>query len=59
MCEDYAIDAGLFSLEHTWSCKDNISERGRYLTVPKVSGLYHKNKAGHHLNPLKIKIEGL
>ena len=35
MCEDCAIQAGLFPLGHTGLRSDKISERGRYLTVPK------------------------
>lgn len=35
MCEDCAIDAGLFPLGHTGSRRDKISEKGRHLTLPK------------------------
>ena len=35
MCEDCAINAGLFPLEHTGSRRDKISEKGRHLTLPK------------------------
>jgi len=31
MCEDCAIESGLFPLEHTGVRRDKISERGRYL----------------------------
>jgi hypothetical protein len=33
MCEDCAIETGLFPLEHTSSSRDKISEKGRQLTV--------------------------
>ena len=35
MCEDCAIDAGLFPLGHTGLRRDKISEKGRYLSLPK------------------------
>ena len=35
MCDDCAIKAGLFPLEHTGLRRDKISERGRQLTIPK------------------------
>ena len=35
MCEDCAINAGLFPLGHTGLRRDKISEKGRYLTLPK------------------------
>jgi hypothetical protein len=35
MCEDCAINAGLFPLGHTGSRRDKISENGRCLTLPK------------------------
>lgn len=35
MCDDCAMTAGLFPLEHTGPRRDRISERGRHLTVPK------------------------
>ena len=35
MCEDCAIDAGLFPLGHTGLRRDKISEKGRHLTLPK------------------------
>ncbi|BCL61585.1 hypothetical protein DGMP_22780 [Desulfomarina profundi] len=35
MCDDCAMKAGLFPLEHTGSRRDKISERGRHLTIPK------------------------
>ena len=35
MCDDCAMKAGLFPLEHTGARRDKISERGRRLTVPK------------------------
>ena len=35
LCEDCAMDMGLFPLEHTGSRRDKISERGRRLTLPK------------------------
>ena len=35
MCEDCAINAGLFPLGHIGSRRDKISEKGRYLTFPK------------------------
>ena len=35
MCEDCAINAGLFPLGHTGSRRDKISEKGRQLTMPK------------------------
>jgi len=34
MCEDCAINAGLYPLEHTGLRRDKISEKGRRLTVP-------------------------
>ena len=34
MCDDCAMKAGLFSLEHTGARRDKISERGRRLTIP-------------------------
>ena len=34
MCEDCAIQDGLFPLEHTGGRRDKISERGRVLTRP-------------------------
>lgn len=33
MCEDCAIQVGLFPLEHTGLLRDKISETGLYLTV--------------------------
>jgi hypothetical protein len=36
LCEDCAIEAGLFPLEHTGLRRDRISERGRRLTLPKA-----------------------
>ena len=36
LCEDCAMDTGLFPLEHTGSHRDKISERGRRLTLPKT-----------------------
>ena len=35
MCDDCAMKTGLFPLEHTGARRDKISERGRYLTIPK------------------------
>jgi hypothetical protein len=35
MCDDCAMKAGLFPLEHTGARRDKISERGRRLTIPK------------------------
>ncbi|MBW2482551.1 MAG: hypothetical protein JRF38_21390 [Deltaproteobacteria bacterium] len=35
MCEDCAIDAGLFPLSHTGLRRDKISEKGRHLTLPE------------------------
>jgi hypothetical protein len=35
MCEDCAINTGLFPLGHTGLRRDKISEEGRYLTLPK------------------------
>ena len=35
LCEDCAIEAGLYPLGHTGSRRDKISERGRRLTIPK------------------------
>jgi len=35
MCEDCAMEKGLFPLEHTGSRRDRISERGRRLTLPE------------------------
>ncbi len=35
MCDDCAMKAGLFPLEHTGARRDKISERGRLLTIPK------------------------
>jgi recombinational DNA repair protein (RecF pathway) len=35
MCDDCAVKAGLFPLEHTGARRDKISERGRRLTIPK------------------------
>ena len=35
MCDDCAIKAGLFPLEHTGARRDKISERGRRLTIRK------------------------
>ena len=35
MCEDCAMKAGLFPLEHKGLRRDKISERGRHLTIPK------------------------
>ena len=35
MCEDCAINAGLFPLGHTGSRRDKISEKGRHLTMPE------------------------
>ena len=35
MCEDCAIDEGLFPLGHTGSRRDKISERGRHLHIPE------------------------
>lgn len=35
MCDDCAMKAGLFPLEHTGGRRDKISERGRHLTIPK------------------------
>jgi hypothetical protein len=35
MCEECAIGAGLFPLGHTGLRRDKISEKGRYLTLPK------------------------
>ena len=35
MCEDCAINAGLFPLGHTGLRRDKISEKGRHLTLPK------------------------
>ena len=35
MCDDCAMKAGLFPLEHSGSRRDKISERGRRLTIPK------------------------
>jgi len=34
MCDDCAMKAGLFPLEHTGARRDKISERGRHLTLP-------------------------
>ena len=35
MCDDCAMKAGLFPLGHTGQRRDKISEKGRYLTVPR------------------------
>jgi hypothetical protein len=35
MCEDCAIDKGLFPLGHTGLRRDKIAEKGRRLTLPK------------------------
>ena len=35
MCEDCAINAGLFPLGHTGSRRDKISEKCRHLTLPE------------------------
>lgn len=35
MCDDCAMKAGLFPLEHTGARRDKIAERGRRLTIPK------------------------
>ena len=35
MCDDCAMKAGLFPLEHTGARQDKISEKGRRLTIPK------------------------
>ena len=35
ICEDCAMKAGLFPLEHTGARRDKVSERGRHLTIPK------------------------
>lgn len=35
MCEDCAINSGLYPLGHTGLRRDKISERGRRLTLPK------------------------
>ncbi len=35
MCDDCAMKAGLFPLEHTGARRDKISERGRRLTIPR------------------------
>lgn len=35
VCEDCAINAGLFPLGHSGSRRDKISEKGRHLTLPK------------------------
>ena len=35
MCEDCAINTGLFPLEHTGLRRDKISEKGRRLTLPE------------------------
>ena len=35
MCDDCAMKAGLFPLEHTGARRDKISERGRRLSIPK------------------------
>jgi hypothetical protein len=35
MCDDCAMKDGLFPLGHTGARRDKISERGRYLTIPK------------------------
>jgi phage FluMu protein Com len=37
-CDDCAMKAGLFPLEHTGARRDKISERGRRLTMPKPYG---------------------
>jgi hypothetical protein len=34
MCDDCAMKAGLFPLEHTGARRDKISEKGRRLTIP-------------------------
>lgn len=34
MCDDCAMKAGLFPLEHTGARRDKISERGRRLNIP-------------------------
>ena len=34
MCEDCAMQAGLYPLGHTGVRRDKISEKGRCLTVP-------------------------
>ena len=36
MCEDCAINTGLFPLGHTGSRRDKISEKGRHLTLPEL-----------------------
>ena len=35
MCDNCAMKAGLFPLEHTGARRDKISERGRRLTIPE------------------------
>ncbi len=35
VCDDCAMKASLFPLEHTGARRDKISERGRHLTTPK------------------------
>jgi hypothetical protein len=44
LCEDCAIEAGLYPLEHTGSRRDRISERGRRLTAPQPDAQKHKSQ---------------